>query len=59
MTEILISRMLNFLAECRAIMKSAAVVVVINNIKCELRATKVLRPKTCIFQLARWSASGF
>ena len=58
MTEILISRMLNFLAECRAIMKSV-VVVVINNIKCELRATKVLRPKTCIFQLARWSASGF
>ena len=54
MTEILISRMLTFLAECRAITKSAEVIVVTNNIKCELRATKVLRPKTCIFQLARW-----
>ena len=45
MTEILISVMLTLLVECRAITKSAIVIVVTNNIKCELRATKVLHPK--------------
>ena len=45
MTEILTSRMLTFLAECRTITKTAVVIVVTNNIKCELRATKVLHPK--------------
>ena len=49
MPEILISRMLTSLAERRTIMRCNKKKFVKNNIKCELRATQVLRPKTYIF----------
>ena len=51
MTEILISRKLTFLTECRAITESPVKIAVKNNIKCELRATQVVRPKTCNFPI--------